>query len=186
MTVLIAQVCAGDESARERLFACAYSDLRQLARARLRDGGRGTCLGTTALVHEAYLRFLKVGELRQQDRRVFFAYASQVMRSVIVDAVRERQAQCRDAGASLLPLDSLADQQPEQARQQQRGIDEVMQVHEALQALARVEPRLAQGVEMRYFGGFSEAEIALAQEVTERTVRRDWEKARLLLTVLMR
>ena len=175
LTELIQKVADGDLAARDDLFAAAYSELRKLARSRLRDGGRNTFLETTALVHESYLRFVKVGELRIEDRSAFFAYASRVMRSVIVDAVRERQAQRRGGDLSELTLDTQV------AAELPSGEDEVLRVHEALLALEQAEPRLAQVVEMRYFGGYSELEIAEVLGVTERTVRRDWDKARLLL-----
>lgn len=175
LTELIQKVAAGEPAARDELFAAAYPELRKLARSRLRDGGRNTYLETTALVHEAYLRFAKVGQLRIEDRKAFFGYASKVMRSVIIDAVRERQAERRGGDLTELPLDTqLSAALPS-------GEAEVLHVHEALLALEEAEPRLAQVVEMRYFGGYSELEIADALGVTERTVRRDWDKARLLL-----
>ena len=175
LTQLIQQVGAGDLAARDELFAAAYSELRKLARSRLRDGGRNTFLETTALVHESYLRFLKVGELRIEDRRAFFGYASKVMRSVIIDSVRERQAQRRGGELTELTLDTQV------SAELPSGEAKVLHVHEALLALEQAEPRLAQVVEMRYFGGYSELEIAEVLGVTERTVRRDWDKARLLL-----
>lgn len=176
---LVRRVNAGEPGAQEALFAGAYGELRQLARSRLRDGGRNTVLDTTALVHESYLRFVRSGHLRTPDRRAFFAYASRVMRSVIVDTVRERKAERRGGDLLRCTLDTeVADQLPS-------GEDEVLGVHEALQALAQAEPRLAQVVEMRYFGGYSEQEIADALDLTERTVRRDWEKARLLLSAML-
>ena len=175
LTQLIQQVGTGDAAARDQLFAAAYSELRKLARSRLRNGGRNTFLETTALVHESYLRFLSAGELRLQDRQAFFAYASRVMRSVIIDSVREHQAERRGGDLKRLTLDTQGlDGVP-------AGESEILHVHEALLALERAEPRLAAVVEMRYFGGYSEAEIAAALGVTERTVRRDWEKARLVL-----
>lgn len=177
---LIEQVNSGQPGAQDRLFAAAYQELRKLARSRLRDGGRNTVLDTTALVHESYLRSLASGRLRADSRRAFFAYASQVMRSVIVDAVRERQALRRGGDLIRLTLDTqLGDGLPAEE-------EEVLKVHEALQALAAAEPRLAQVVEMRYFGGYSEIEIAEALQITDRTVRRDWDKARLLLGVLLK
>src|SRR5678815_5725087 len=101
------------------------------------------------------------------------------MRSVIVDAVRERQAQRRGGDLSELTLDTqVADQLPS-------GGAEVLHVHEALLALEQAEPRLAQVVEMRYFGGYTEIEIADALDLTERTVRRDWDKARMMLLALL-
>jgi len=180
LTALIARVQAGDSAARDALFAAAYGELHRLARARLRDGGRHTLLDTTALVHESYLRFVRAGELRAEDRRAFFAYASQVMRSVIINSARERIAQKR--GGDCLPL--------KLSTELAAGIpgreDEVLRVHEALELLEKADPRLAQVAQMRYFGGYSEQEIAETLEVTERTVRRDWEKARLILAVALR
>jgi RNA polymerase sigma factor (TIGR02999 family) len=135
-------------------------------------------LDTTCLVHEAYLRFVSAGELRAEDRRAFFAYASQVMRSVIVNSVRERIAQKR--GGDCRPL-TLSTQFAVNAGDEET----ILKVHEALDSLEQVEPRLAQVAQMRYFGGYSEQEIAESLDITERTVRRDWEKARLLLEALL-
>ena len=180
LTHLIRRVSAGDASARDELFAAAYAELRRLAHARLRDGGRNTVLDTTALVHESYLKFLGAGQLRTEDRRAFFAYASRVMRSVIIDAVRERQAERRGGGAELLTLSTQLLNNVDGDNQ------DVLRVNEALDVLGQAEPRLAQVVEMRYFGGYTEAEIAEALDLTERTVRRDWDKARLLLGAMLK
>ena len=147
---------------------------------RLRDGGRNTVLDTTALVNEAYLRFVRGGELRAEDRRAFFAYASRVMRSVIVDSARERLAERRGGDAVHLTLTAAA------ASGMAADDESILKVHEALDQLAAVEPRLGQVVEMRYFGGYTEQEIAEALDITERTVRRDWEKARLLLEIALK
>src|ERR1700682_5000297 len=95
LTVLLNRVHAGDSMARDALFAAAYTELHRLAQARLRAGGRNAVLDTTCLVHESYLRFVSVGELHPEDRRTFFGYASRVMRSVIVDMIRERLAKKR-------------------------------------------------------------------------------------------
>jgi RNA polymerase sigma factor (TIGR02999 family) len=175
----VARVNAGEAGARDRLFAAAYGELRKLAHSRLRDGGRSTVLDTTSLVHETYLRFVGVGPLRSDERRGFLAYAAQVMRSVIVDAVRERRTERRGGGHVELTLNT------DMLDGLSAGEDEILKVDEALQALARDEPRLAQVTEMRYFGGFSEQEIASVLDLTERTVRRDWVKARLLLQTLL-
>lgn len=177
---LIRHVNLQAPGAQDALFGAAYPELRKLARSRLRDGGRCTVLDTTALVHESYLRFISGGQLRSETRRAFFAYASQVMRSVIVDTVRERMAERRGGGLPALTLDTA------QADQLPGSEAAVLEVHEALQSLAQVEPRLAQVVEMRYFGGYSEVEIGAALDLTERTVRRDWDKARLLLGAILR
>ena len=180
ITTLLRQMQTGDIAARDALFAATYDDLRRLARSRLRDGGRNVLLETTSLVNESYLRLAKVGELRVEDRRSFFAYASRVMRSVIVDSARERLAERRGGGLPPLTLSTeLLDNLP-------AGEQTILDVHEALEVLAQADSRLAQVVEMRYFGGYSEQEIAQTLDVTERTVRRDWEKARLILAVALR
>jgi len=177
---LIVQMRSGDERARDRLFAAAYGELRELARSRLREGGRSTVLDTTALVHESYLRFLDAGTLRSDDRRSFFAYASRVMRSVIIDSIRERRAERHGGDAVQVTLDTqIADGLP-------AGDDAILRVHEALLALEQAEPRLARVVEMHYFGGYTEAEIADTLNLTERTVRRDWGKARVLLLAALK
>ena len=111
LTHLLHKVQAGDVGARETLFAAAYSDLEQLARARLRDGGRSTLLDTRSLVHDSYLRYLKGAELRAEDRRAFFAYASQVLRSVVVNYARERSAQKRGSGWRPLTLSTRVAEQ---------------------------------------------------------------------------
>lgn len=179
LTVLLHQAQAGDGRARDALFAAAYPALQQLARARLRDGGRNTLLDTRSLVHESYLRFVHSGELRAEDRRAFFAFASQVMRSVIVNGMRDRAAQKRGAGHRPLPLSTqISEGTPD-------GEAVILQVHEALESLEQVDARLAQVVQMRYFGGYSEQEIADALQVTERTVQRLWLKARMMLLASM-
>lgn len=177
---LLGDARAGETRARDALFAAAYGELRVLARSRLRNGGRRDLLDTTVLVHESYLRFVRAGPLQAANRRAFFAYASQVMRSVIIDTVREYQAQRHFGRAEHVTLDTgVLNQLP-------CGEDEILNVHEALDTLARAEPRLAAVVEMRYFGGYSETWIAEVLQVTERTVRRDWEKARVLLMTMIK
>jgi RNA polymerase sigma factor (TIGR02999 family) len=180
MTELLQRMRAGDAAARDALFSAAYEELRRLARARLRGGGRNTMLETTSLVHECYLRFLGAGELRAADRRAFFAYASQVMRSLIVNSVRERQAERRGGKVARLTVSTGIE----------AGLsgdeETLLKVHEALEVLEQADSRVAQVAVMRYFGGYSEQEIAEALDVTERTVRRDWEKARLILKEALR
>jgi RNA polymerase sigma factor (TIGR02999 family) len=156
----------------------AYRQLRVIARARLRDGGRETLLDTTALVHEAYLRIVgssAAAGLGGAEQRSFLAYASRTMRSVIVDFARRRQSERHGGDALIVTLTgALGERRPAAA-------DDIVRVHEALEELAAIDARLAQVVEMRYFAGLSEAQIAQALDISERTVRRDWEKARLLL-----
>lgn len=169
---------AGLGPAAPALSAQAYRQLRVIARARLRSGGRETLLDTTALVHEAYLRIVGSApdfEPGSVQHTRYLAYASRTMRSVIVDFARKRQAERHGGDVLIVTLtDTLADKGP-------AGADQIVRVHEALQELAQIDERLAQVVEMRYFGGLSEAEIAQALGTSPRTVRRDWEKARLLL-----
>jgi len=178
---LLRHAQAGDEAARGRLFAVAYEELRTLARAQLRNGGRNTLLNTTVLVHESYLRIRNAGRLAGIERGRFFAYAARTMRSVIVDFARQRQAERRRndadggfAGTQLAENVSVV------------GEDEIVKIDDALEALQQHDEQLVQVVEMRYFVGMTENEIAEALGVTERTVRRHWEKARMLLFALLR
>ena len=179
ITQLLQKVQAGDAGAREALFAAAYPFLEKLARARLRDGGRNTLLDTRGLVHESYLCYERGGEQRAEDRRAFFAFASQVMRSVIVSSARERAADKRGSGRRPLTLSTnVAERLP-------AGEDDILRVHDALETLEQVDARLAQVVQMRYFGGYSEQEIAETLGVGERTVQRLWLKAKLMLRAAM-
>lgn len=179
LTELLAQLQAGDQQARDALFAAAYSDLHRLAQARLRVDGCRLTLDATSLVHETYLRFVTIGELRAEDRRAFFAYASQVMRSVIVNLIRDRMTQKR--GGDYIPV-TLSSQVIAHMAQDE---ETVIKVHEALEDLEKADSRLAQVAQMRYFGGYSEKEIAETLGVTERTVQRDWDKARLILAMAL-
>jgi len=179
LTQLLRKVREGDDGARDALFAAAYSGLQQLARSRLRQGGRSTLLDTRSLVHESYLRCVQSGSLQAEDRRAFFAYASQVMRSVIVTAARKRAADKRGGGRRPVTLSEQV------SDESQAGEEDILRVHEALESLEQVDARLAQVVQMRYFGGYSEQEIAATLDVTERTVQRLWLKARLMLQAAM-
>ncbi len=176
ITELLQRVRDGDDGAFDRLFSTLYPQLRRMAHARLAKGGRHTLLDTTVLLHECYLKLSESGRLTLNDRGHFLAYASQAMRSIIVDYARWRGRERRGGDAAHESLDTeLAEALPADAG------EEILRVHEALEQLARRDERLAKVVEMRYFGGLSELEIAEAMGVTDRTVRRDWEKARLLL-----
>ena len=178
LTKLLQQAQAGDAQAREALFAAAYPGLEQLARARLRDGGRNTLLDTRSLVHESFLRFVQSGDLRAEDRRAFYAYASQVMRSVIVNSARDRSRLKRGAGQRPATLNT-------QAEQINGEEDDVLRVHEALESLEQADGRLAELVQLRYFGGYTEEEVAETLGVTVRTVQRQWLKARIMLQAAM-
>jgi len=174
-TTLIAGLKHGDSEALSQIVAALYGELRQLAHSRLSRSGSPTLLDTTSLVHESYLRLLKAGQIEVGDRSHFLAYAARVMRSVVVDFARESSAQRRGGEHRRIPLEGdVADSIPS-------GELEILRVHDALNKLAGVSDRLVRVVEMRYFAGMGEGEIAEALDVTARTVRRDWEKARLIL-----
>ncbi len=164
----------------QALFPQLYRELRRLARSRLAAGGRHTLMDTSTLVHEAYLRMQRGGGVQLSGKEHFLAYAATTMRSVVIDMIRRRQAQQHGGGVDHVRLDTQAADEIGAAAD-----DDVLQVHEALQTLAQVDPRLVQVVEMRYFAGLSDLEIGEALGVADRTVRRDWERARLLLAEML-
>jgi len=174
-TRLLDAVSAGDPGAIDEIFALTYRELRQMAHQRLHRSSRFTSLDTTALVHECYLRLVRLGQLQMRDRAHFLGYAGRVMRSIVVDLVRQRLAKRR--GGDELRVTLRTDIRDCTAVSE----EQIMQVDEALQELASLDPRLVQVVEMRYFAGFTVEQIAQSRGVTTRTIRRDWEKARLLL-----
>ena len=179
ITTLLHAASGGDRQAADRAYALLYADLQRVAHSRLRREGDFTLLDTTALVHESYLRLRGGPTLDFADRHHFLAYAARVMRSVVVDLVRARQAERRGSGAEHVTLNTtLAGSAVDTG-------DEVLRVHEALDSLSAMDARLGAVVEMRYFGGLTESEIAQALGVTERTVQRDWQKARLFLSTAM-
>lgn len=175
VTLLLAAAQQGQADALNRLFDLLYPELRQLASARMRKTDARVMLDTTALVHECYLRLLKLDELSLNDRGHFLAYAAKVMRSVVVDLAREQQALRRGGDMAFVTLDTAV------AQGLPSGEDEVLHIHEALQSLAEIDPRLVKVVEMRYFIGLDNSEIAQALDVSTRTVERDWERARSFL-----
>jgi RNA polymerase sigma factor (TIGR02999 family) len=163
----------------EELFTLLYQELRQIAHARLRKNEPITLLDTTSLVHETYLRVVKAGRLAISDRSQFLVYSAHVMRSIVVDFVRQRRAERRGGDQAHERLET------EQGGAAQPGEDEIMRVNDALDDLAKVDARLVKVVEMRYFAGLMDEEIAQALGVNERTVRRDWQKARMLLSLAL-
>jgi len=175
ITQLIHQARDGDRVAFDGLFSALYPELRRIAHSRLAGNLRDGALDTTMLVHECYLKLRAAQRLQVEDRVHFFAYAATAMRSIIVDLARARRSERRGGDAVHLQLDEeLADSLPSAEQ-------EILQVDEALEAIAQLDERLVRVVEMRYFVGLTDAEIAQTLDVTERTVRRDWQKARLLL-----
>jgi len=180
LTTLLHRAQAGDAAAADALFAESYPLLQRMARARLRAHARTPTLDTGALVHEAYLRFVSSGRLRIEDRLHFQRWTGRVMRSVIVDMARRRQAERRGGDAVRVSLTSDLPAAVDAAAQ-----DLVVRVHEALENFPERDARAAQVVELRFFAGMTEPEVAEALGVTDRTVRRDWEKARLLLAGML-
>lgn len=177
---LLARAQGGDTRAVDALYAQLYPELRRAAHARLRGGG-DALLDTTMLVHESYERLAGQAGLSFADQSHFLAYAARAMRSVLVDAVRERMAEQRGGGAAHLALTTGLGE-----RLASPDEPELLRVHEALEELAAIEPRLAQVVELRYFGGLANDEIAAALAIGLRTVERDWERARSFLFAALR
>ena len=164
----------GNELARKQLFEAVYGELRGLARSRLAKHTELTLLNPTSLVHESYFRMLGSTVDQMPNLRVFFAYACKVMRSVIVDYVRERDAEKRGGGAKdVTLLTEIAGESVDETQ--------VMAIHQALEQLQEIDQRCHDVVELRYFGGFTLDECAEILGVSPITVGRDWEKARLFL-----
>ena len=164
----------GDRAALDRVLSTLYQELHAMARRQL-DGQQAHTLDATALVHEAYLKLIGRQTAQFDDRAHFFAYAASAMRSVVVDYARQRLAQKR--GGDLHRVTEL----PEEVEGGLRLDEETLGLDTALTRLAAVDERLAQVVELRYFAGLSELEIASLLKRSERSIRRDWQKARLFL-----
>jgi RNA polymerase sigma factor (TIGR02999 family) len=174
ITSLVAAADAGDATAADALFAALYADLHRLARQQLARGdGRGA-IGATTLLHEAYLDIARREGATFVDRPHFMAYAARVMRGLIIDYARTRQAQKRGGQFAITTLD-------EDVQEQVVDVRELTRIGDALDDLMTVEPALAQVIDLKFFCGFSFAEIGAIQGVSVRTVRRQWEKARIYL-----
>ncbi len=178
ITGLLAAWSEGDRAALDRLFPVVYAELHRLAHAQIRHESPGHILQTTALVHEAFLRLagtgLAGGAVEWQGRLHFYAVAANIMRRVLVDTARRRDAQRRGGGVVHVPFDEAlrASPQPDAA---------LLALDEALLALAEVDPRKARVVELRYFAGLTVAETAAVMHVSPDTITRDWKVARLWL-----
>jgi RNA polymerase sigma factor (TIGR02999 family) len=174
LSALIDAAERGEPAAAESLFPALYAELHRIARRELARHGWGVALGATSLLHEAYLDLSKREAARFPDEQRFMAYAARVMRGLIIDYARGRQAQRRGGQFELTAIstdvaESVAD-----------GAD-LTAIGAALDELSKVEPLLADIVDLKFFCGFSVPEIAAMKGVSERTVERGWQKARLFL-----
>ena len=173
-TALLRAWGGGDQAAFEALLPLVHDELRQIARRQMRKERQGHTLQPTALVNEAYLRLIEVKRMRWQNRAHFFAMAARVMRRILVNAARARGYQKRGGGAQRVTLDeglAISSEMP----------PDLVALDDALTALAATEPRKAQVVELRFFGGLSVEETAEALHVSAVTVMRDWRFAKLWL-----
>lgn len=171
ITQLLRSWSQGDEGAIEQLIVLVYDELHRMARRYMSNEKPGHTLQATALVNEAYLRLVNASEANWQNRTHFFAVSAQVMRRILVDWARSRQAAKRGSDVTALELDEAI------AIPMQTGSD-LVAVDDALKALALVDPRKGQVVELRFFGGLSVEETAAVLKVSEETVHRDWRMAK--------
>lgn len=174
VTTLLRAAGDGDASARDRLFAMVYDELRRMARAQLRRAPRERTLGTTALVHEAYVKLSGDAHWSTRDRCHFFALTSRAMRQILVDQARRRTREKRGGGGAPLDLEQVDIAAGERA-------GELVALDAALEELEKADPEGARVVEWRFFGGLSIEEIASALEVSDRTVKRQFRAARAFL-----
>ena len=173
---LIRRADQADREAADKLFAMLYDELHRLAEHHLRRGGSGLTLGPTTLLHEAYLNVAGRGNVAFADQSRFLAYASRAMRGLLINYVRRRRALKR---GRQFEITLAGDEQP--AGDAVRQAEELSRLGDALDELAALEPALAELVDLHFFCGFSFGEIAELRQVSERTVYRDWRKARLVL-----
>lgn len=159
-------------------FGAWYPELKTIARARLHRSGLNGTMQTTALVHDSYLKLVSGPNLQFQNRLQFLAYASRTLRSLVIDMIREQRALRRGGDLNLVTLDTAV----------QEGVSatiDVEDVNAAMDDLAKLDPALARLVEMRFFGGMTASDIAAALGISERTVQREWSKARALLLTMI-
>ncbi|MCG8457696.1 MAG: ECF-type sigma factor [Holophagales bacterium] len=171
VTRLLERMAGGDRDALEEIFPIVYDDLRRIARGQRRRGRSSLTLDTTALLHEAYLRFARGNAKAYEHRQHFFAVAARAMRHILLDEAKRRLRQKRGAGAD------HTDRDPEQLEVTQQA-ELMIALDQSLEKLGQIQERARQVVECRYFGGLTEEETARALDIDPRTVRRDWAKAR--------
>ena len=160
----------GDKAALDELIPLVYGELRRVARARLRGERAGGSLQTTALVHEAYLRFANLHRLTLENRSHFFAVAARLMRQILVDEARRARAEKRGGGITMMPIDGVSPRSP--------SILDVLALDRALEELRSLEDRLCRVVELKFFAGLTIDETAEALDVSRATVERDWAVAK--------
>jgi RNA polymerase sigma factor (TIGR02999 family) len=173
---LIEAAESGERSATEALFTALYSELHRMARRQLARGGGAVSLSVSTLLHEAYLDMAARSDIRFPDEGRFMGYAARVMRNLIINYVRDRQAQKRGGAFVITSLEPGNERLEEPADEWQ-----LSDIGEALERLAKVDPELAIVVDMKFFCGFSFAEIGAMRNQSERTVQRNWQKARIFL-----
>ena len=171
VTNLLKDWRGGDQAALANLAERVYAELHRVAHRYMRNERRADTLQTTALINEAFLRLADVKAIEWRDRAQFFALAAQMMRRILVDAARARSARKRGGDATRVTLDDavVAPIEPDRS---------ILALNDALTAFSQAAPRRAKVVELRYFGGLSEDEIATALDISPRTVRRDWDIAK--------
>ncbi len=174
ISTLIAEAEKGDGAATEALFAALYSELHRLARRELARQGAAVSLGVTSLLHEAYLDMAARDGPSFPDQARFMGYAARVMRGLIIDHARSRQAQKR---GGLFEITSIGAEAAENAVDDRQ----LTRISAALDELAQIEPALAEVVDLKFFCGFTFTEIAAMRSLSERTIQRMWEKARIYL-----
>lgn len=180
ITQWLDQARGGDRAALDRVLQALYGELHEMAKRQLGGAGEDT-LDATALVHEAYLKLVGQQDVEFSDRAAFFAYAATAMRSVVVDHARSRLALKRGGGDTVQRVADL----PDNINDGIRLDEDLLSLDSALTQLNEVDPQLARVVELRYFGGLSELQIAELTERSERSVRRDWQKARMFLLQML-
>jgi len=178
VTALLRDAARGDQGAQTTadLFAALYDELHHIAQRQLRRNGGGAPLSATTLVHEAYLDLAHRSGPAFPDRARFVGYAARAMRGIVIDYIRHSRTAKRGGGAIEITLTGSLN-----AASQESAAGELEQLSEALDALASIEPSLAELVDLHFFCGYGLREIAELRGVTERTVQRSWRKARLLL-----
>jgi RNA polymerase sigma factor (TIGR02999 family) len=173
ITAMLGKARSGDRAATDALFASLYGELRRLALGQLRGDGREHA---TSLVHEAYEKFIRHGALDVADREHFFAIAARAMRQIVLDHVRSRGAQRRGGSDGAVPIETTALEIAAHGRD-----DDVLALDAALGRLAETDAALAEIVELRFYGGLELAEIASLRDRSERSLKRDWRRARAFL-----